>query len=54
MLQYDKKINTLAVYSNTAAYSITNIKLPIYENAADLNTWLFEIYEDLHLQGLLF
>lgn len=27
MLQYDKKINTSAVYSNTAAYSITNIKL---------------------------
>ena len=26
MLQYDK-INTSAVYSNTAAYSITNIKL---------------------------
>ena len=27
MLQYDNKINTSAVYSNTAVYSITNIKL---------------------------
>ena len=27
MLQYDNKINTSAVYSNTAVYSIINIKL---------------------------